>query len=430
MKPELEHQFLPAALEIQESPPSPLGRMIIWLIAAFFVSALVWAFFGRIDIVAVAAGKLIPTGHVKVIQPRELGIVKAIYVREGQSVRKGDRLVELDESAVQADIAQLIDEKNFVSRQIQRLQWLARQQDAGGDLPDDWDDPVLRSQWREYQDRLKTLRSEKNKAQAEYQASKQQTEKLAAILPIITQRSANEQKLVDRHLFPKQQHLETEQQRLTVLYDLKTQQNRVRQLKETLAEIAAKISHTRHEFAKTNLEKQEKAEHKTGKITQELIKARARLKTHHLVSPIDGVVQQLSVHTLGGVVTPAQELMVIVPESAGLEIEAYVENKDIGFVREGQTVAVKLEAFPFTKYGVLDGEIKDLSEDAISDEDKGLIYKARVSLKQTVIPVEGKMVKLGPGMAVSCEIKTGQRRVIEFFLAPLIKYQQESIRER
>lgn len=166
------------------------------------------------------------------------------------------------------------------------------------------------------------------------------------------------------------------------------------------------------------------------KIEQELIKARARLNAHHLIAPINGIVQQLSVHTIGGVVTPAQELMVIVPDSAKLEVEAYVENKDIGFVREGQTVAIKLDAFPFTKYGALEGEIIDLSEDAISDEDKGLIYKARVSIKQSFIPVDGKRVKLGPGMAVSCEIKTGQRRVIEFFLAPLLKFKSESVRER
>ena len=135
-------------------------------------------------------------------------------------------------------------------------------------------------------------------------------------------------------------------------------------------------------------------------------------------------------HTVGGIVTPAQELMITVPQNAQLEIEAYVENRDIGFVHEGQSAAIKLDAFPFTKYGTLDGEIIDLSDDSISDEDKGLIYKARVSLKQSVMLVDGKQVKLGPGMAVSVEIKTGKRRLIEFFLAPLLKYKDESIRER
>ena len=430
MKPSLEHQFLPAVLEIQETPPSPIGRAIIWLIVVFFISALTWAFLGQIDIVAVASGKIIPDGHVKVIQPLEIGTVTAIHVKEGQTVQKGDSLIELDTSAVNAEIAQLTAEHTFAEQQSKRLHWLAEQNVPNLKTPTDWDDPVLHSQWQEYRDRHNTLKSEKNKRQAEYAAARQQEEKLAAILPIITQRSANEKTLVDKKLFPKQQYLETEQQRLTTLYDLKSQGNRVQELQQTIAEIDAQISHTRSDFAKSNLEKHEEAEHRRRNIKQELIKIRTRQKALHLLAPIDGIVQQLAIHTVGGIVTPAQELMIIVPQNGQLEIEAYVENKDIGFVREGQPAAIKLDAFPFTKYGTLDGAIIDLSDDAVTDEDKGLIYKARVSLKQTIMRVEGKPIKLGPGMAASVEIKTGQRRLIEFFLAPLLKYKDESIRER
>ncbi len=430
MKPSLEHQFLPAVLEIQETPPSPLGRLIIWLITAFFLSALIWAYFGHIDIVAVATGKIIPNGHVKVIQPLEMGTVSVIYVKEGQQVHKDESLIELDPSAINAEIAQLSAEYNFAEQQIKRLERLAEQQHSKLQLEMDWSDPVLLSQWQEYKDRLTTLNSEKNKRLSEYAAAGQQAEKLSAILPIIIQRSNNEKKLVDKNLFPKQQYLETEQQRLTTLYDLKSQKNRVNELQQAIAEIEAQISHTRSDFTKTNLEKREEAEHTIQNLKQELIKAQSRKKAHHLQSPIDGIVQQLVIHTVGGVVTPAQELMIIVPQSAQLEIEAYVENKDIGFVYEGQSAAIKLDAFPFTKYGTLDGEIIDLSDDAITVEDRGLIYKARVSLKQSVMQVDGKQIKLGPGMAASVEIKTGKRRLIEFFLAPLLKYKDESIRER
>ncbi|WP_419641145.1 HlyD family efflux transporter periplasmic adaptor subunit [Thiolapillus sp.] len=140
-----------------------------------------------------------------------------------------------------------------------------------------------------------------------------------------------------------------------------------------------------------------------------------RQQAHRLIAPIDGIVQQLAVHTVGGIVTPAQQLMVVVPQSAKLEIEAFVDNKDIGFVQEGQAVAIKLDAFPFTKYGTLDGRIIDVSDDAVSDEKRGLVYKARVSLEQSVVQVGDKQVRLGPGMSASVEIKTGQRRLIEFF---------------
>jgi hemolysin D len=430
MKPIMEHQFLPAVLEIQETPPSPLGRAIIGLIIVFFISALLWGIVGKIDIVAIASGKIIPNGHVKVIQPLEIGSVTAIHVREGQSVQKGDVLINLDPSSVLAEITQLTGELDFARQQSKRLQWLAKQQNSHETVIRKWDDPVLRSQWQEYRDRLDTLHSEKRKSQAEFAAAKQQAEKLAAILPIITQRSSNEKMLADKGLFPKQKHLETEQQRLTSYYDLKSQKNRVHELKQTLAGIDAQIRHSRSDFAKTNLEKHEEVERQLRNIEQELIKTRGRLKAQRLIAPINGIVQQLTMHTVGGIVTPAQELMIIVPQSAILEIEAYVENKDIGFVHEGQSVAIKLDAFPFTKYGLLDGEIIDLSDDAVTDEDKGLIYKARVSLKQTHIPVDGKQVRLGPGMAASVEIKTGQRRLVEFFMAPLLKYKHESIRER
>ncbi len=432
MKPSLEHQFLPAVLEIQDTPPSPLGRLIIWLIVVFFISALIWATLGRIDIVAIASGKIIPNGHVKVIQPLQIGTVTSIHVKEGQDVQQGEILLELDPSAVNAEMTQLRAELQYAEQQHKRLHWLVKQQQKNSaiKIPLEWNDPVLNSQWQEYQDRLNTLQSEKHKRQAEYAASQQQAEKLAAILPIIKQRSANEKSLVDKKLFPKQQYLETEQQRLTIHYDLKSQHNRVQELQQTLAEIDAQINHTRSEFAKTNLEKAEQAEHKKQNIQQELIKALIRKKAHQLIAPTAGIVQQLAIHTVGGIVTPAQELMIIVPQSAELEIEAYVENKDIGFVYEGQSAAIKLDAFPFTQYGTLDGEIEDISDDAITDEDRGLIYKTRVSLKRSMIQVEDKLVKLGPGMAASVEIKTGQRRLIEFFLAPLLKYKHESIRER
>lgn len=430
MKPSLEHQFLPAVLEIQETPPSPIGRTIIWLIVIFFISALIWASLGRIDIVAVASGKIIPDGYVKVIQPLEIGSVTVIHVKEGQRVNKGESLIELDSSAVNAEIAQLTAEYSFAKQQIKRLQWLVLQQDTDLRILPDLNDSVLRSQWREYKDRLNALLVEKHKRQAEYAVAEQQEEKLTMILPIITLRRDSEKILVDKKLFPKQQYLETEEERLAVLYDLKSQRNRGIELQQSITGIDVETRHVRSEFSKSNLEKLEEVEHKMQNIEQELIKARTRQKAQHLAAPVSGVVQQLAVHTVGGIVTPAQELMIIVPQSAQLEIEAYIENKDIGFVYEGQLAAIKLDAFPFTKYGTLDGKIIDLSDDSVTDEDKGFIYKARVSLKQTAMLVDGKKVKLSPGMAVSVEIKTGHRRLIEFFLAPLIKYKNESIRER
>ncbi|HLE41699.1 MAG TPA: HlyD family type I secretion periplasmic adaptor subunit, partial [Nitrospirota bacterium] len=184
------------------------------------------------------------------------------------------------------------------------------------------------------------------------------------------------------------------------------------------------------EFQKTRHDELSEQETKAASLFQELVKAEQRSGLQTLTAPIDGVVQQLVVHTVGGVVTPAQQLMVVVPNEHQLEVEALVENKDIGFVKEGQDVEMKIETFPFTRYGLIDGRIVDVSTDAVQLEKGGLIYPARVSLARSVIQVDGKPVKLAPGMAVTAEIKTGQRRLIEFFLSPLLKSVQETARER
>lgn len=430
MTPDIEQQFLPAVLEIQETPPSPLGRAIIWVIALFFVSSLLWAYKSHIDIVAIATGKIIPNGHVKIIQPLGIGTVTAIHVKEGQAVNKNDSLVELDDSTINAKITQLVSEQNYVTQQSKRLAKLFELQHIKPTKETAKDDPILHSQWLEYNDRLNTLKSQKNKRQAEFDSVKQQAKKLEAILPLISQRSSNEKQLVDKNLFPKQKYLETEERRITTLYDLKSQNNRVQELQQTIAEIDSQINHIRSDFTKKNLEKREETKQKLSNIQQELIKLQIQKKALNLTAPINGIVQQLIIHTIGGIVTPAQELMIIVPQSVKLEIEAVVENKDIGFVHEGQSVSIKLDAFPFTKYGVLNGRITDLSDDAISDKDRGLIYKARISMEDKKIQVNDKYINLSPGMTASVEIKTGQRRLIEFFLAPLLKYKDESIRER
>jgi hemolysin D len=172
------------------------------------------------------------------------------------------------------------------------------------------------------------------------------------------------------------------------------------------------------------------AEQKVASLSQDLVKAENRGRLMRLTAPVGGTVQQLAVHTVGGVVTPAQALLVIVPGDNPLEIEAFVENKDIGFVRAGQMAEVKVETFPFTKYGTLHGKVMQVSSDAIQDEKRGLVYAARVKLEKTTLKVDGKTVNLTPGMAVTVEIKTGKRRVIEYFLSPLMQYGDESLRER
>ena len=429
-----ESAFLPAALEIQETSPSPAGRAILWTILAFFTLAIVWATFSEVDIVAVAQGRIIPSGHSKTVQPLDIGTVKAIHVIEGQAVKAGDVLIELDATSAQADVDRLMKERDTVALEMARFQRLseliARDTAPNMDERNEANDTLLVHQWRELQDRLHVLDREKEGLGAKKRSARQQVDKLRAVLPIITQRAKNQQRLAQQKLLPEQQYLETEQERLETVHDLRTNKGRVAELEAEIEELNARLVATRSEFSRQILERFEEAERRHTTAEQELIKASAREKAQTIIAAVDGTVQQLAVHNTGAIVTPAQELMVIVPQGESLEVEAILENKDIGFVEVGQPVEIKVDTFPFTKYGTIAGEVVNLSNDAVADQQKGFVYKMRVLMERSRVKVKGRPVTLSPGMTVTVESKTGTRKMIEFFLSPLLRYAQESARER
>ncbi len=435
MSHRLETAFLPAALEIQETPPSPAGRAIIAVILLSFCLSLAWATWSEVDIVSVSQGRIIPSGHSKTVQSLEIGTVRAILVSEGQSVRAGDVLIELDPSAARADVERLKSELATAGREIGRYRqlgdWLSgaeagpivEQQTASADA-------LLTGHWREFQDRIAVLERERDRRRAEQQRSQQQVEKLKAILPIVSRKAKDRKGLAVQKLLPEQHYLEAEQDRLEMSHDLRSHQGHVAELEAGIRELEARVEFAKSEFRRQVLERHEEASRRQAAVRQELIKAETRTRAHTISAPVDGVVQQLAIHNVGAVVTPAQELMVIVPQDGALEVEAFLENKDIGFVEVGQQAEIKIDTFPFTRYGTLAGRVVDLSNDAVADEHKGLVYKMRVVMESSQVSVNGKPVALSPGMSVSVESKTGTRRMIEFFLSPLLRYADESVRER
>ena len=429
-----ETAFLPAALEVQETPPAPAARAIIAVILLFFVTALAWAALGEVDVVAVAHGSIIPSGHSKIVQPLEKGMVKRIRVAEGQLVQSGEVLLELDAGAVRADLVRLEQEVGGLSADIRRAgqltSWLNNdtgpQRHSGTGTADE----LLVGQRREFDDRMGVLERELERQLAEQQSAQQQLEKLQAILPIISRRAKDRKGLAAQKLLPEQQFLEIEQERLELAHDLRSQQAIVDEHRAGVSELRARIKLGHSEFLRGVLEHREEAERQKAVAEQELVKVQARLDAHRIRAPVDGVIQQLAIHNVGAIVTPAQQLMVIVPQDAALEVVAILENKDIGFVKVGQAAEIKIDTFPFTKYGTIAGKVMDLSDDAVSDDNKGLVYRMRVAIDQTEVRVNGQQVPLSPGMTVTVESKTGSRRLIEFFLSPLLRYADESARER
>jgi hemolysin D len=431
-----ESEFLPAALEVQVSPPSPAGRSVLWAIALLFAAAVLWACLGRIDMVAVARGKLIPSDHSKVIQPLETGIVRAIHVRDGQNVEAGSALIELDPTASGAEHERQAKELAAARVQIARLRALL----AGGrDLEEpEGAEPafvailqqMLRDQWSEHESRLEAARLLVEQRGAIVAATQAEIDRLEATVPMLTERAEAFKTLLEGGFVARMQFLEIEEQRISRVQALAMQRERLVHDRAGLAEATKQAHALDFEFRRSRLGELADWEMRAAALEQEVVKAAQHAEIQRLTTPVDGVVQQLAVHTLGGVVTPAQPLMVIVPRDHPLEVEAWVENKDIGFVSVGQPVEVKLDTFPFTTYGTIPGKVLVVSRDAVQVDKVGLVYAARASLERPEVSVDGEPAALLAGMSVSVEIKTGERRLIEFFLSPFLRHVRESLRER
>jgi len=436
-----EAEFLPAALALRETPVHPAPRITMGLIMLFALLALSWALFGQIDIVASAQGKLIPDDRTKLIQPLETAAVRAIHVQDGQRVAAGDLLIELDATVAQADSTRLAADLEAAKLEAARARALLAALDAGhkpelerlADVePTRLADAqrLLDGQYWELRAKMDQMDTEIVRREAELRTTRELVAKLAQTVPIARQRAKDYQDLLAKNFISRHGFLEKEQERIEQEGDLAAQQAKQEELRAALMEGKTQRAALVAEARRIALDTLTQAEQKAATLSLELLKAEHRDQYMRLVAPVGGTVQQLAVHTVGGVVMPAQPLLVIVPTDNSLEVEAFVENKDIGFVHAGQEAEVKVETFPFTKYGTIRAEVIHVSNDAIQDEKRGLVYAARVRLSHTHLNVDGKQVSLSPGMAVTAEIKTGRRRVIEYFLSPLLQYGDESLKER
>ncbi|MBR0753289.1 HlyD family type I secretion periplasmic adaptor subunit [Bradyrhizobium jicamae] len=455
---EYEIAFLPAALEITETPPSPVGRAIGASIIAVFCLALAWASLGSVDIVATATGKIVPGGRTKLIQPFETGVVRAIHVRDGQTVKAGDVLIELDPTMTEADNERQKSDLLASELDVARLRAALADDPLAAFKPPqnasaaeiEMHRQFLISQRAEQNAKLAEIERQRGQKEAERATTSASVAKLQATIPVLQERVDIRKGLVEKALASKVVYLSEYQELVAMQQDLVLQQSRLREADAAIALLKETKDKTAAEYRRTTYDALAKAEQKTAGVAQEVVKAERRTKLQRLAAPVDGVVQQLAVHTIGGVVTPAQSLAVVVPSESQLEIEAMLSNRDIGFVHPGQKAEIKVDTFNFTRYGLLHGDVLSVSSDAItrdrpqgandrtsgaaqsSSEPKGqeLEYAARISLDRAHMQIEDKLVKLGPGMAVTVEIKTGTRRIISYLLSPLARYRQEALRER
>ena len=408
-----EAEFLPAALEIQETPISSTLRMTAFVLMVALVIGALWAIFGRIDIVVSAGGEVIPHERTKLIASMEVASVRAIHVVEGQSVKKGDLLIELDATAVDAEHDKSKSDETEALLQRARSTAMITAIDSHKPPQIHPIPGVSPAKLRETQEHLD---GQFRDFMAKLQRADGSISRFTETYGLVTQRAADYKELAKNNDVSQHAYLEKEQERA----DLEGQLNDAKNYRATLIAEAKRLAY----------EEQSTADKILGESKQDIVRSAARSKLLKLTSPIDGTVQQLTAHTVRGVVPATEPLMKIVPKEDKVEVEAKVENKDIGFIEEGQYVAVKVDAYEFTKFGVIPARIVHVSSDAIKDDKRGLLYSIIVSLDKSTIQVKGRQMPITPGMTVRADIKTGNRRVIEYFLSPLIQHKRESLHER
>jgi hemolysin D len=435
-----ETAFLPAALSLQETPVHPAPRRAAWVICALFLIALLWAVFGQIDIVAVASGRIVVSDRTKTLQPLEAGVVRKVLVKDGDAVQAGQVLIELDATNATADRASVQEQLNAALSEEARTSALLKAQASGrapvlsGTALSKAAEATARVQldaeWQDITAKRAKLDAELARRQAEIATVKETIAKLDATVPIARQREADFKKLVAEGFLADHAGQDRTRERIEQERDLATQKARLAEAQAALHETANTLAAYRAEVQRNLSERHAQAASKREQLSQERNKTEQRTRLTQLTAPVAGTVQQLAVHTEGGVVTPAQVLMVIVPKEAQVTAEVVVDNKDIGFVHAGQQAAIKLETFPFTRYGTIDATVQSVAADAVNDEQRGAIFPATITLRQSHIHVDGKRISLSPGMNVTAEIKTGKRRVIDYLLSPVQQALDESLGER
>lgn len=485
-----ESDFLPAVLEVQESPPNPMARATVYLIISFFVIALVWMAVGKTDIVATAPGKIIPDERIKVVQAAEGGVVQKILVADGDRVQAGQPLFLLDKTANAADMSIIEEELASAVLEEEMARILSGPLDA--QTPQqitiaeisaertERQQHILNNLLGEQRKRVAKMKSDiealRQKKRGEEQAiadalenieqsgrmgrKKEESELLQAkkmedLLPLAKKEYESMRDLSDKGAVSELRALQSQEKYISLQADLSYRKNVIEEIRAEYAARETELNQSvaRHRnnvleldanlralrdslsllessFRREMGDKREEAARRAAQYRQELIKIKDAQKRRQITAPVSGIVQQMALHTENGVVQPAQALLVIVPENPVLEIEALIDNKDIGFVRENDDAEIKIDAFPYTKYGLLHGKVSHLSADAIENQERGLVYQARIRMDEDKIFADGREIPLSPGMSVVVEIKTGKRRLIEFFLSPLLRYGRESLGER
>jgi HlyD family secretion protein/hemolysin D len=454
-----EREFLPAALEVTETPPNPLGRMTALALCLVTLAGLGWAVIGKVDIVAVANGKIISHLRTQVVQPFETASVSAVLVGPGQHVQADDPLIELDKTAALAEreraqndrAAAELDEIRLAAFLDGRKTAAFATVVAASPLEQARAQAQLIAQLAMQASQLASLMQERTQHVADREALRQTASKIEQTLPMVAERADIRRRAAEIGNASVIARLESQQLLVETRAELDITQSKIASLDAAISGLDQKITASEAEMRHNAMGDLAKARERIRAADEALAKATRRAELQTLRAPIDGTVQQIHIASVGAVVTPAQQLLSVVPDDNHVEIEAVLENRDIGFVEAGQPVELKIDAFPFTRYGLLRGKVVSIDRDAEAapvnqsnvsgserqadeiDRVEGserLRYTVHIAIQTDDFNVDGRAAPLLPGMSVKAEILTGKRRIIDFLLAPLREHAHDAMRER
>lgn len=435
--------FAPDLLAIQERPPARLPRTLLMTVAALIGLLLVWAVFAKLDIIATAEGRLVPLTFTKVVQPAEAGVVAEILVKDGDLVQQGQLLLRLDARLSQADTQALGHDVALKKLTLRRIdaELADRSFLPGKDDPTSLYAQVegqFRARRQAYLDSLAQEHEALNKAGAELRAAQQLLDKLTQTLPSYRQSAEAYRKLVQEGFVGELAANEKGREALEKEQDLKVQAANVQSLNAAIAQSERRIASLRSQYRSQLENERIETVALLNRSGQELEKSNVKAGMLEIRAPNAGVVKDLATTTHGAVVAAGALLMNIVPQDEPLQAEVLLKNEDVGFVAVGQKAMLKVAAYPFQKYGMLEGEVALVSADAADPKQTPqgqapmLTYRAIVRLKGSKLSsaATGEQLALNPGMLVAAEIHQGERSVIEYLLSPVQKIGQEAARER
>jgi HlyD family secretion protein len=434
-------EFLPAILQLQEEAPSPLPRAVLWTVVALAGAFALWASVGKLDVVAVAEGRLVPRSQLRIVQPAEGGVMRELLVREGERVRAGQVLARMDVRAAEADAATARNDIATRRLQLRRID----AELAGAALAREPDDPPRLHAQAEAQRDARAQAHEANlaeqrtavaRARREMQAASETRTKLAGALPVLQEQERAFEKLARDGYAGRLMVAQRSRERLDAEQDLRAQEHRVEGARAAIEQGERRIAQIVAGYRAQLQAERVEADTQLARLEQELEKLSHRQRLAELRAPADGVVKDLATQTPGAVLAPGTVLMTLVPDGEALVAEVWLANQDAGFVAGGQSAKLKLASFPFQRYGMLDATVARVSADSSERADGAKTSTSAYAYRAHLEPLTQEL-RLGearhallPGMQLTAEIKLAERTVLEYLLSPVQKVASEAGRER